>query len=64
MTALPPDEVIPTPHIPSSTTQFERKGGAAKLGGDGEGGSTEVYGSSEAADFVRRGACMVAWPVD
>ncbi len=64
MTALPPDETLPTPQIslnPATTLPCEKLGRAVKTDGEER---EEVYTSCHAAEFTRRGACMVVWPGD
>lgn len=62
MTAMPPDEVSNL--TPATTLRCERLGGiirsAGAGGGVGEG--REIYTNVHAAEFMRRGACMVVWP--
>ncbi|PVH88784.1 hypothetical protein DL98DRAFT_524416 [Cadophora sp. DSE1049] len=67
MTALPPDEVQPVPvHVqvqppsPVTTLRCERLGGVVRSAVGEEG--KEVYTDAHAAEFMRRGACMVVWP--
>lgn len=62
MTALPPDEEYPQNQALTHLTTLKcERLGAVVESVDGFAGR-EVYTAEHAAEFMRRGACMVVWP--
>jgi len=62
MTALPPDEEYTQGQAltPVTTLKCERWSGVVRNNGDSA--DRGVYSAEHAAEFMRRGACMVVWP--
>ncbi|KAG4444489.1 hypothetical protein IFR05_000080 [Cadophora sp. M221] len=67
MTAMPADEAESLSLSPVTTLRCERLGAVVRSGTGSAGGKEiervkELYTTAHAAEFMRRGACMVVWP--